>query len=82
MNQDRDVNMLLPNETPKKGDTRINIPKAPITAPAAHCHAGTDMIVSSTVHADSGTESAESILVIWEQFAFRISKIVLLRAIH
>lgn len=48
------------NEISEKGNTRTNIPNIPITAPAAHCHVGTDVMVSSIDHADSGTESAES----------------------
>lgn len=48
----------------EKGNTRTRIPKRPATAPAAHIHSGTSARVSRNVHADSGIESAESILAV------------------
>ena len=50
------------NEISEKGNTRTKIPKKPMAVPAAHIHIGTAVKVSKIVHADSGMESAESMV--------------------
>lgn len=49
-------------EISEKGNTRTMIPNAPIIAPAAHAHSGTEDKLSSIDQTDSGTASALSMV--------------------
>ena len=62
MEREANPNGCTINEICEKRNTSKMIPNNPMTAPAAHIHSGTAIMLSNTVHAVSGMESAESML--------------------